>query len=566
MLKVFLYVFLVSFFSSCAKISPLEGGFKDTLSPVLIYSNPPNKTTNYNKSVFYFEFDERIDASNLSQKLIVSPFFNNKPEIKFNKNTLSLIFDSAFNTNTTYILNFAGGVEDVTEGNLTKNTRLVFSTGSSIDSSFVEGVVYNPLKIEFIEGVLVALYDAKDSLPLFLKKPLYFSFSDKEGRFYIENIKVGKYKIFAFQDENGNFTTEPIKEMFGYIPGIQAVDSFLSEIKIPLFKEDPKKLTMERNRERGLVYELSYSKTIKKINVFSEQNINYSLNDNNLVRFYKGEILKDSVFVVVEAFDSLLNKTIDSLFVSFNKKNKRSFDFKSSYGSGGRLDLDDTLYLKLSFSKPVDKSLFKISFFSDTTLYPKENYYIKTDWNKNFTSNKISVYMVQDSLKSHLKKIENKHKEDSLLYSNDSLYLSIKNYYKKIKKDKITLLIKKGGVVSVENDTLVEIKKELLFRGNEYYGSLSGKVEGVGGSFFTQLISENKKKSYSNILSGSFFLFKNIEPGKYYVKIVKDINNNKKWDYGSIIKDAGSEEIIYYNDIIEIRSNWSIEDLIINFN
>ena len=122
--------------------------------------------------------------------MIVSPFFNNKPELKFKKNTLFLTFDSIFNKNTTYILNFADGVEDVTEGNPAKKTRLVFSTGPHIDSSFVDGTVYDPLKNEFIEGVLVALYDAKDSLPLFLKKPLYFSFSDKDGRFYIENIKV----------------------------------------------------------------------------------------------------------------------------------------------------------------------------------------------------------------------------------------------------------------------------------------------------------------------------------------------------------------------------------------
>lgn len=565
MLRGFLYIFFVFLFYSCAKISPLEGGFKDTLSPVLVYSEPSNKTTNYNKGVFYFEFDERIDASSLSQKLIVSPFFNNKPDLKFKKNTLFLTFDSIFNKNTTYILNFADGVEDVTEGNPAKKTRLVFSTGPHIDSSFVDGTVYDPLKNEFIEGVLVALYDAKDSLPLFLKKPLYFSFSDKDGRFYIENIKVGKYKIYAFQDENGNFTTNPNKEMFGYIPGVQSIDSFISDIKIPLFKEDPKPLILERKRERGLVYELSYSKKVKKINILNKNNINFSLNDNNLVRFYKNKSLKDSVFIVVEAFDSLLNSTVDSLFVFFNEKNKRSFDFKSSYLSNGRVDLDDTLCLKLNFSKPVDKSLFGISFYADTTLYPSKNYYIKTNWNKSFTSNKISLYMVQDTLKSYLEGIENKHIEDSLFFDNDSIYLSIKNYYKKIKRDRITLFIKRGGVVSVEKDTLKEIKKELLFRGNEYYGSLSGRVEGMVGFYFIQLVSENKEKSYSNALNKNLFFFKNIEPGKYYIKIIKDINNNKKWDYGSILKDKGSEEIIYYKELIEIRSNWSIEDLIINF-
>jgi len=353
--------------------------------------------------------------------------------------------------------------------------------------------------------------------------------------------------------------------MFGYIPGVQSIDSFISDIKIPLFKEDPKPLILERKRERGLVYELSYSKKVKKINILNKNNINFSLNDNNLVRFYKNKSLKDSVFIVVEAFDSLLNSTVDSLFVFFNEKNKRSFDFKSSYLSNGRVDLDDTLCLKLNFSKPVDKSLFGISFYADTTLYPSKNYYIKTNWNKSFTSNKISLYMVQDTLKSYLEGIENKHIEDSLFFDNDSIYLSIKNYYKKIKRDRITLFIKRGGVISVEKDTLKEIKKELLFRGNEYYGSLSGRVEGMVGFYFIQLVSENKEKSYSNALNKNLFFFKNIEPGKYYIKIIKDINNNKKWDYGSVLKDKGSEQIIYYKELIEIRSNWSIEDLIINF-
>ena len=51
---------------------------------------------------------------------------------------------------------------------------------------------------------------------------------------------------------------------------------------------------------------------------------------------------------------------------------------------------------------------------------------------------------------------------------------------------------------------------------------------------------------------------------KYYIKIIKDNNENNKWDYGSILKGIGSEEIIYYKNKIEVRSNWTIEDLIIN--
>ena len=50
-------------------------------------------------------------------------------------------------------------IKDVTEGNPAKNTKLVFSTGNKIDSSFVSGFVLDPLKNKFVEGALVVLYN-----------------------------------------------------------------------------------------------------------------------------------------------------------------------------------------------------------------------------------------------------------------------------------------------------------------------------------------------------------------------------------------------------------------------
>ena len=313
MLKLIFSFYFALIISSCAKISPLVGGDKDTLSPVLIYSDPKNHSINFKEKVFSFEFDEIIDASELSQKLIISPYLNNTPELKFKKNNLLLSFDSSFKENTTYILNFADGVKDITEGNPAKNTKLVFSTGDKIDSSFVSGFVLNPLKNEFVEGALVALYNKKDSFGLFNKKPLYFSFSNKDGSFLIENIKSGEYKMYSFIDENQSFIAEAKNEAFGYVPNILKLDSFISNINISLFNENTQKLKLNRKRDRGLVYELTYSKYIKKVNVYAESFINYSLNDNNLVRFYKGNLKKDSIYVVVEAFDSLQEKTIDAL-------------------------------------------------------------------------------------------------------------------------------------------------------------------------------------------------------------------------------------------------------------
>ena len=55
MLKLIFSFCFALIISSCAKISPLVGGDKDTLSPVLIYSDPKNHSINFKEKVFSFE-------------------------------------------------------------------------------------------------------------------------------------------------------------------------------------------------------------------------------------------------------------------------------------------------------------------------------------------------------------------------------------------------------------------------------------------------------------------------------------------------------------------------------
>ena len=178
-------------------MSPLTGGYKDTIPPNLIASIPPENSTNVNPNQFYFAFDELIDASKLQESIIISPFYSGKKEVKYKKNEVSISFDTLFDNNTTYIINFAGGISDVTEGNDLSNAKLIFSTGEYIDSASISGVIYNPNENKRVEGALVGLYQDVDSLDLFHKKPIYFTFSDESGKYEINNVKPDKYTIYA---------------------------------------------------------------------------------------------------------------------------------------------------------------------------------------------------------------------------------------------------------------------------------------------------------------------------------------------------------------------------------
>jgi hypothetical protein len=370
--------------------------------------------------------------------------------------------------------------------------------------------------------------------------------------------------MYSFIDENESFVAEAKNEAFGYVPNSLKLDSFVSNINISLFKENPQKLKLDRKRERGLVYELTYSKYIKRVNIYTKDFINYSLNDNNLLRFYKDSLKNDSTFVVIEAFDSLQEKTIDSLFVSFGKESKRVSKLSHQLKTSNRNDLDDTLLLNFSFSKPINNKLFSFSFYVDTVFYTGP-YYSKSIWNKNKTKNKTKVYLNQNAIGLFVDSLRNKTIADSLVYEKDSIYTLFKNYYKNLKKDRVFFVVPRGSVVSIEKDTLNKIEKNFLFRGKDFYGSVSGSISGLGNNIIIQLISEDLNRTYKNKKLNNVFYFNKVEPGKYYIKVIKDNNKNNKWDYGSILKDVGSEEILYYKEKIEVRSNWTIEDLIINF-
>jgi hypothetical protein len=144
----------------------------------------------------------------------------------------------------------------------------------------------------------------------------------------------------------------------------------------------------------------------------------------------------------------------------------------------------------------------------------------------------------------------------------------LNGYYDKINTNTLTFSIEKGGIVSVENDTLKKISQKFTFKGSDFFGQLNGYVLDSleRQNIKVELVTLDLKKKYNNKSMGSNILFKNIPPGKYYLRVIFDDNTNNEWDYGSILSNSMSEEIIYFEKEIEIRSNWVIEDLIFDVN
>ena len=554
---------MFSFLVGCAQMSPLTGGYKDTIPPNLIASIPPGNSTNVNPDQFYFAFDELIDASKLQESIIISPFYTGKKEVKYKKNEVLISFDTLFDENTTYIINFAGGISDVTEGNDLSNARLIFSTGEYIDSASISGMIYNPNENKRVEGALVGLYQDVDSLDLFHKKPIYFTFSDESGKYEINNVKPDKYTIYTFIDENKSFIAEFKNEAFGFYENTVEVNNKTRKIKLNLNKEDLSELRLIRNRSRGNVYEIIYSKKLEKIRLVEGLNLEYSLNDNKNIIIYKNPMVTDSLLVIIEAFDLSGNTSKDSIYVTFNDENEYKEEFNYIFNSYFKKELEDTINFSINLNKPVLNKDLNYRFVLDTIKIPDSLYFFKLSKELNSFE---GLFKLNQNISSLF--LDNHQNIYSKNLNNDSLINLLNRYYQGINRNKISFMIEKGEVFSIEGDTLDQIKQDFTFNGSDFYGQINGTVFDTLGrkNLVTELISIDLKRVYKNRDVNPKFNFINIPPGKYYLRIYNDINNNNMIDVGSILYKNPGEDVIYNENEIEIRSNWVIEDFIFNVN
>ncbi|MDP2188064.1 MAG: Ig-like domain-containing domain [Sphingobacteriaceae bacterium] len=201
------------FLWGCANVVPPTGGERDALPPELMRAVPENRSLFFNKRQIRLDFNEYVKLQNPSN-IQFTPALEGKPNFDVRFGTLYIdLGPDSLRANTTYTINFGDALTDLNEGNKLVNFRYVFSTGSYLDSLQVSGMVLSAEKREPLEGVLVALYpqDYGDSA-IFLKKPFYFTKTNKTGRFSLENLKSGNYFVWVFKDEDNNLKYSKTEE------------------------------------------------------------------------------------------------------------------------------------------------------------------------------------------------------------------------------------------------------------------------------------------------------------------------------------------------------------------
>jgi uncharacterized protein (DUF2141 family) len=511
--NIILLLISAHFINSCANPVPPTGGEIDRTPPKVMNFSPPNKMVNFKSPSIQLEFDEYIQNVASIGNIIISPSLEKAPKISTKGKKLKLDFEEELSPNTTYTINFGDAIKDFNEGNVLEGLTYVFSTGPFLDSLTLKGKIVNAFDNGPVENIIVALYkENKDSI-LVKSKPDYFVKTTAQGMFSFNYLKEGIYFIAALDDKNMNYIFDQSTESVAFetTPIYLTENTTLSQ-PLVLFKETEKiKKTDVLSKQPGKV-----SFVLNQPIDFFEVKTNFKANNDiininntrDTITYWYSEVFEGSQFylnVNNELFDTTKVKMLplDTLNAFIIKDNKSFMPINQSY--------------RLYFSTPMSESIdFDKITFSDEEEQPYS-------FDLKFISSKIVDV-----------------KFDKEVGKNYSLLIkegAFSNYAGLPNKDVAF------NVTIAEKEDLPNI---LI--------SINIKEE---ANYVLELLNQDKKLlKTTNISSKTNLTFENQEPGKYFIKVYKDINGNGKWDTGNYKERKQPEPVVYFSPSFELRNNW----------
>ena len=523
--RLFTSIILVILNFSCAKRASPTGGPKDSIPPILTNASPKLNTTYFNKTGFTLTFDEYISLKDISKQLIISPPLNSDqykvlPASGASKK-ISLELKDSLLENTTYTFNFGNSIVDYNESNPISFFTYTLSTGANIDSLYIRGNIIDAFEKDTQTFISLQLYPVdsvyNDSV-IYNKKPLYVTSTLDSTIYEFKNLREGKYNLIALQDVSGNYFFDQSIDKIGFLNSLIELPKD-SVINLRLFKE-------RKN--------------------FSWASPNF-VNEHHVVLAYFGDYKNESFSLI-----SKVPKTFQSLVTKSRETDSLNYWFK-----GAKLDsikfefeIQDTLRTKTAYlRKPVEDSLI-IKSVTTGPLKLKSKFEVSSNLPiVSVDSTFVKVINVDSvNVPVSLKVLEN---YDRILID-----------FEVLPNDKYNITLLPNALEDFWGRTNDTLTFNTPTKKIEDYGNIYLRViHNLPHPYIIELI-QNKKviRRYDSPLEGGIYSFELLDPGKYFVRLIEDSNNNRRWDTGSYLDKVQPEKVIYYWKEIDLRANWDMNE------
>lgn len=522
---------------SCARVGSPVGGLKDTLAPRFLSSNIDTTRVNVRRDIkeLRIDFDEYITLKDINKNLNISPPIENITRIlpsNIANKFLVIQWSDTLQANTTYNFNFGNSIADNSESNVMRYFNFAFSTGEKLDDLYISGEVKDAFAITKQNNsenkMVVGMYQLKDTIN-YKKKPYYITKVDDDGYYELNYLAPGKYKIIAFDDDNGNSIYDPGKEKIGFRKDTVNIEKSISGLNLKLY---PSKKAFKKPELKeipgGILMTFEGNPTDVKVTSRNEKLKDFKVTHtpkSDSVRIWFDAVKSDIGQTVTEnlkfGYEADGKKDSTSVFYKYNAKNVMTVD----NNIGGAL-LPPKTDFKLISNYIVDK------------INP-EKWTLKTDSvSQNFTA-KISAANPYE-----------------ILVQSD--FVVGKKYQLTIPKTTVSSFYEKNAA-----------SKRFDFEADkvESYGSLRFNLTNAPKTkFWIQLLDSSEKAIYQKYTSGNQVNFDIVKPGDYIVRILVDNNENNHWDEADFVNQIFAEDsYIYYKMVVarplwESKEEWDLND------
>jgi uncharacterized protein (DUF2141 family) len=459
---------------------------------------------------------------------------------------------------------FRDAVQDLTERNPAVNLKLAFSTGNLIDSLSISGTVSSLLEDKLLKNYTVGLIPYHDTVNIFKHEAQWITITNDKGEYQLDNLKAGSYLLYAFDDKNKNLIVDSRNEAFAFKAKPLQLDSSVSQQNLQTVLLDQREFKLISARPIARYFNVRTTKGIADYKLTPQTDsiaISSFLEDISTIRIYNTFPQLDSIPVNFHFVDSAIN-TIDTLiYVKFDTRTSTKENFTTKITYADFLQNKSILNAEITANKPilsiVTDSIFiqtdsvnKILFSEQDLSYSEDRrkiYINKTLPKETDLTTKTSMSGRITRQRGEVTKEETSKEEKPVIPLNNLILpahtiLSIESDSSAALQSSIkTITPDNSGVISVELKTEENILIQILNK-----------------SF--QVIQESESKTAK---------FENLPPADYYIRVVIDKNNNRKWDPGNFFNKAEPEPIIFWKSekgipTTNLKANWEVGPLLIN--
>ena len=565
-----------------------QGGPKDTTPPQLLKCTPENGSTNVSTNKIQLTFDEIVLVQSTFEKVLISPPQTSMAVIKASGHKVNVELQDSLKPNTTYTIDFTTSIADNNEHNELDGFTFSFATGDFIDTLKLSGTIVDSETLNPVPNIIVGIHsNLNDSA--FTSRPFdRITKTNNDGKFTINNIHEGEYRVFALADIGSNYyfdipteqiafsdstytptcTTEITYDTISHYAIIDSINNIVDSTQLIIDSVITK-------------YNSTYAPDDVVLFAFVEKNTRQYLVKSDRKERHKLSLEFAMPSDTLPTFKPL--NIEDSLF-TYLLQTSANKDTLTYWLTDTLAWAQDTIQVETTYQKRDDSIYWQTDTISFVYRAPRTNKKNKTDETdevkhhtlKTNASTSFDVYVpinITFDIPTNLTSTDSigyllQEKVDTnwvdipvIIEKADSMGLCYQILHEWKPATEYQLTIDSALFTSFVGLTTKGETFKIQTKSLEEYSVLIIELTQYTGKEIVQIITKDDKVVKQQAATEQKIKFEHIKPDTYYARLFIDENGNGIWDTGNYKEKRQAEKVYYYPYDIELRAFWDVEEV-----